>query len=197
MFRLNLPPTHSREPAVNGPPPGVVLAQAHRLLVDTFSRHELRLLLLEKLAVRLYEIARPDTDDSSLCLDVVAWFDRRGRLNALIREASAARPGVPEWQAVLTGLRLSREEQQIRTYQLLTGSFSRDELRLLLRTQMGERLEQITTPWEDDSAAALTVVEWFDRQGRLCELIRAAALARRQVPGWTPLHNINCPPPPV
>jgi hypothetical protein len=174
-------------------PRDAIFEQTRELLVTTFNRDGLRLLLKMKLKVRLYDIASPDKHDSAIILTVLDWARSKGRLIDLIRAAAAERLQVPEWQALRAQVPVPPDEVVIEAHRLLVETFARDDLEVLLRTKLGIRMNTLTTPTVDNTVAALDVVEWFEKRYRLCELIRAAAAERGHVPDWQFLRDNHCP----
>jgi len=167
-------------------------AEVHRLLGDGFDRDGLRMFLLEYLRVRLYNIASPEMDDSAICLAVLMWAVRNNRLIELVRAGAVAQPSEARWQAILWRMPVPLEEIMVQTVRLLIRDFSRRELCELLDVNLRERSSNIIIPMKDNSAAALDAVEWFERRGRLCDLIRGAAAQRSAVPEWQNLQHTHC-----
>jgi hypothetical protein len=131
-------------------------------------------------------------DHSAICLAVVMWAVRNNQIIELVRAGAVAQPSEPKWQAILWRIPVPLEVLMVQTVRLLVRDFSRLELYELLDVNLRERSSNIINPMKDNSAVALEVVEWFERRGRLCDLIRGAAAERPGVPEWQNLKNTHC-----
>lgn len=168
------------------------LETVHRLFITTFNRQELKILLRVRLRVKLFDIASPVADDSAMCLSMMEWFEKRGRLGELVRTAAAERPKIAQWQRVAGLVPVPVDEVFVETHRLLVQCFNRDDLTRLLLFKLNERLGTIATPDLDLTATTFEIVEHFEQRGRLCDLFCAAAADRRQIDEWQTLRESHC-----
>ena len=146
-------------------------------------------LLFSKLIIRLFNIASPDQDDSAMFLKVVEWFQRRKGLFVLVRAATMETPTSKEWQSLLRRIPVPLDELALETHKLLFETFNRDELKELLFNKFGVRLNRIANSTAENTVVALDVVEWFERNERLQELVDSSASARPNVAQWQALRT--------
>lgn len=142
----------------------------------TFSYNELRRLVLFALNEDLHAITTSHAPFHYQIFELVEWAERHGRLEELLRAASAQHPS----SAALTEAYVFvRDRRLLKTViEPLSQAFTYDKLSQLLRTTLNVDLATIVStdlPFRDQVAE---LVDWAERHGRLEKLLRAASRER-------------------
>ena len=166
--------------------------EALLLIIETFDQDSLRLTLRLRMNVRMFHLTSPTLDDSAIASDVVNELEKRGQVYDLILACAMDRPEHPLWRKLKFRCPVPYDRVLVEAHRLIMLTFDRDNLKRLLSEELNVRMDAIAPRSKDNSAAALEVCEDFESRGRLCELIRAAAKERAQVPEWQLLRDAHC-----
>jgi hypothetical protein len=153
------------------------------------SPDDLRMVVSEGLDVDVKDVTRA-VDPDVAAFEVIQWFLARGRLSQLVAEAARARPDDARLKALAQrfekALVVDRALRR-KVREALAEAFGTvDHFRMFasedLNVDLGKVTQAATLP-----IAAFETVLWFLAEGRLPELVQAAAKAKPAVPALAAL----------
>jgi hypothetical protein len=172
--------------------------RVHQAILSAFSYDDLRQLTLFELNERLENLSPPGSM-ASVAFELVAWAERAGQTEALIKAMKAARPNNAEVQSLDFGTPAANEksvdtqgaDQRRRLRGLLLDQFPRpSDLDILVADSLGRARSEIAGgATQTDVCFNLVQWLWIDPPGRLRPFLGMAVRERPNQKELRILHS--------